>query len=131
MHAQQNPCGGERGGSVTTGVAGPGGGGGGGRILLQACGGTTFCSLPALAVAGGANGIQDSTFDPYSAQPGASGVLTIIPECYYPLTAPVLVTPPNGSSTNDTTPTYSGTLATPFTAGTEVAIYVDGVELGA
>ncbi len=121
---------GEHGGNVTTGVAGPGGGGGGGRILLQACGGTTFCSLPTSAVAGGANGLQQSILDPYGAQPGSSGVLTIIPECYYPLTAPVVVTPANGSSTNNNTPTYSGTLATPFTAGTQVAIYVDGVEVG-
>ncbi|MFL5345808.1 MAG: adventurous gliding motility protein AgmC [Hyalangium sp.] len=121
---------GEHGGSIASALTGPGGGGGGGRILLQACGGAPLCPLTASAVAGGPQGIQQSTADPYGAQMGGNGDFTLIPECYYPLTAPVVVTPPNNSSTNNSTPTYSGTLATPFSAGTQVAIYVDGVEIG-
>ena len=120
---------GGKGGSTTAvSNAGPGGGGGGGRILFQACPGST-CVLPSSSVNGGLGGV---TFDgvSYGASPGANGVLTVLPGCYSPLTAPVVLTPADGSSTNDSTPTYSGTLLPPFPVGTEVVIYVDGVEVG-
>ena len=119
---------GGRGGN-TTAFSGPGGGGGGGRVLFQACGGGT-CLLPGTAVAGGISGTSSATFDNYGAQPGADGVLTILPGCYSPLPVPVVVTPAHNSSTNDATPLYTGTLMQPFPPGTQVIVYVDGVEIG-
>jgi uncharacterized protein (TIGR03382 family) len=121
------------GSSTTTANIGPGGGGGGGRILYQACG-VGICNLPATAVQGGAAGTQPNPGAPgganYGAQNGAPGVINVVPGCYSPLPIPVVLTPAHNSSTNDTTPTYSGTVATPFPAGTEVWIYVDGALVG-
>ncbi|ADO70145.1 adventurous gliding motility protein AgmC [Stigmatella aurantiaca] len=114
-------------GASTNYPAGPGGGGGGGQIVFQSCGGP--CVPPIGSVSGGASGVQLSLEDPYGAEPGADGVLTIVPGCYSPVPTPVVVTPAHNSRTNDTTPTYSGTI--PDSApGTEVVIYVDGVEVG-
>ena len=122
IHAQ-----GGNGGSTTGTNAGPGGGGGGGRILFQACGGGT-CVLPTSSVNGGTPGLNGFGTNG-GATAGANGVLTVLSGCYSPLNAPVVLTPANGSSTNNPRPIYSGTLAQPFPAGTEVIIYVDGVEL--
>ncbi|WP_224243423.1 adventurous gliding motility protein AgmC [Hyalangium gracile] len=116
-------------GGSTNSPAGPGGGGGGGRILFQACGGAPLCPLSPANVVGGLSGVQQDLGDTSGAEPGANGVFTLLGDCYSPLTAPVVLTPPNGSSTNNNTPTYTGTLAPPFPAGTQVIIYVDGNEL--
>ncbi|KFE64307.1 adventurous gliding motility protein AgmC [Hyalangium minutum] len=108
---------------------GPGGGGGGGRALLQAVSGS--CTID---TAGGNPG-QTATLPPsgdwgYGAQGGANGVFVQLPEGFPVLAAPVVVTPANGSSTHDTTPTYSGTLPPPIPAGTTVSVIVDGGVVG-
>jgi MYXO-CTERM domain-containing protein len=109
---------------------GPGGGGGGGRILFQKNGGT--CTTTATSVIGVLPGQQPDPGapggGPYGATAGANGSVTSLTGPFL-LSPPVVVTPANGSVTNDTTPTYSGTLATPFPTGTEIAIFVDGVEI--
>ncbi|WP_224366229.1 adventurous gliding motility protein AgmC [Hyalangium versicolor] len=117
-------------GGSTNQTAGPGGGGGGGRVVFQACGGAPLCPLGTANVIGGFSGVQTGAGgEQYGATSGGNGAYTLLADCYSPLTAPVVVTPANGSSTNDNTPTYTGTLALPYPAGTEVIIYVDGVEL--
>ncbi|HEX8706332.1 MAG TPA: Ig-like domain-containing protein, partial [Myxococcaceae bacterium] len=123
---------GGNGASTNASNVGPGGGGAGGRILFQACGVVT-CAPTDADVQGGAAGIQQNPNAPggsnYGAQPGAPGIIVQPPGCYSPLPVPVVVTPAHNSSTNDATPTYTGTLATPFPVGTEVILYVDGVEV--
>ncbi|MDY7228839.1 adventurous gliding motility protein AgmC [Hyalangium rubrum] len=111
---------------------GPGGGGGGGRILIQACGGT--CTPVENSVRGGNAGTHpDPGFpdegNPYGAEPGGPGLIETIPGCYTSLPIPTVVTPAHNSSTNDTTPIYSGTLDPSAQAGTQVIIYVDGAEV--
>ncbi|MDC0714124.1 Ig-like domain-containing protein [Stigmatella sp. ncwal1] len=114
-------------GANTNYPLGPGGGGGGGHIVIQSCDGS--CVPPPSSVSGGLPGLQLSVEDYYGAEPGAEGVLSLIPGCYSPVPTPVVVTPAHNSRTNDTTPTYSGTI--PDSApGTEVVIYVDGLEVG-
>ncbi|WP_224240615.1 adventurous gliding motility protein AgmC [Hyalangium gracile] len=114
-----------------TGV-GPGGGGGGGRVLLQRGSGT--CTPTTASVNGSSAGVQQDASAPggsqYGAQPGTAGSSSVL-TTGFPATmpVPVVTTPANGSVTNDTTPTYSGTLATTAPAGTEVIIYVDGTEV--
>ena len=123
---------GGNGSSTPVSGAGPGGGGGGGRLLVQSCGVGT-CVPQAVNVRGGFAGTQPDPSAPggsnYGAQPGSDGTITIVPGCYSPLPIPVVVTPAHNSSTNDTTPTYSGTVSTPVPAGTEVVIYVDGAQV--
>jgi MYXO-CTERM domain-containing protein len=124
------------GGSASAGSAvGPGGGGGGGRVFLQKNSGT--CTPTATAVIGASAGVQQDSTVPggsaYNAQPGTAGSTTVrTPGFPANMPAPVVNTPANGSRTNDTTPTYSGTISvTPaLPAGTEVAIFVDGAEVG-
>ncbi|SEK36959.1 Ig-like domain (group 3) [Stigmatella aurantiaca] len=108
--------------------SGPGGGGGGGQIVFQSCGGT--CVLPSSAMSGGSSGVQTGLEDPYGAEAGSDGVLSVVPGCYSPVPAPVVLTPAHNSRTNDTTPTYTGTVPVPAPAGTEVIIYVDGIAAG-
>ncbi|HLL00560.1 MAG TPA: Ig-like domain-containing protein, partial [Myxococcaceae bacterium] len=111
---------------------GPGGGGGGGRILFQRGSGT--CTTTGTSVIGVNPGQQPDPGAPggapYGAAAGANGSVTTLAQGPFVLTAPVVVTPANGATINDNTPTYSGTLATPFPAGTEIVIYVDGAEVG-
>ncbi|SEU16517.1 adventurous gliding motility protein AgmC [Stigmatella erecta] len=108
--------------------SGPGGGGAGGQIVFQSCGGT--CVLPDSSISGGSSGVQSGLEDPYGAEPGTEGALTVVPGCYSPVPTPVVLTPANNSRTNDTTPTYTGTVPVPMPAGTEVRIFVDGVQAG-
>ncbi|WP_044195337.1 adventurous gliding motility protein AgmC, partial [Hyalangium minutum] len=119
---------GGKGGSTTATNAGPGGGGGGGRILFQACNGGN-CVLNNSSVNGGTGGLTGFGLA-NGATAGAPGALTVLPDCYSPLAAPVVVAPANGSSTNNSRPVYSGTLALPIPTGTEIIIYVDNVEVG-
>ncbi|SEK93114.1 Myxococcales GC_trans_RRR domain-containing protein/MYXO-CTERM domain-containing protein [Stigmatella aurantiaca] len=129
------PCGGWQstgGTGGTTGLAvGPGGGGGGGRIYYQRAG--TSC-LPSATAANGSNpGGQPNPDVPqaYGATAGTIGSTVRVTGSYptaLPPT-PVVVTPANGSLTNNATPTYTGTLPTPFPAGTQVAVFVDSVQV--
>jgi large repetitive protein len=119
------------GGSTSSIAIGPGGGGGGGRVLFQKGSGT--CVLTGTSFIGANPGTQLDPNAPggaaYGATAGANGSSTELTGGFPVLPAPVVTTPANGSQTNDTTPTYSGTLATPFPPGTEVIIYVDGAEV--
>ncbi len=108
-------------------ITGPGGGGGGGRILFQTC--EDFCTQTA-TVSGGQSGVDQPTFDPYGAEAGGDGEFIVIPGCYTVLAIPVIVTPAHNSTTNDSTPDYTGTLDTGAPPGTEVVLYVDGIEVG-
>jgi MYXO-CTERM domain-containing protein len=124
------------GGNANEGSAvGPGGGGGGGRVLLQKASGS--CAPTSTAVNGASAGVQQESTAPggsaYNAQPGAAGSSTLIPATGFAvLPAPVVNAPANNSRTSDSTPTYSGTIpiVPALPAGTEVAIFVDGVEVG-
>jgi MYXO-CTERM domain-containing protein len=115
---------------------GTGGGGAGGRILFQKGSGT--CAVPGAANVIGVNpGQQPNPGAPGGAQyggtAGGNGSVTSLTGSFL-MPTPVVMTPPNapanGSTTNDNTPTYSGTVPTPFPTGTEIAIYVDGTEVG-
>jgi MYXO-CTERM domain-containing protein len=110
---------------------GPGGGGGGGRILFQKGSGT--CTTTATSVLGVNPGQQPNPGAPggapYGATAGTNGSVTTLTGPFL-MPTPVVATPANGSATNDNTPTYSGTVPTPFPAGTEIVIYVDGAEVG-
>ncbi|NVJ19810.1 OmpA family protein [Myxococcus sp. AM011] len=121
--ANQVSARGGNGGSTTFAEHGTGGGGGGGRILLQ--GGTVTCSP---AVTGGTPGTQPTAGAPdgltYGAIAGSPGVITILTGPFATPTAPVVVTPANGSVTG-VRPPITGT-ATP---NSTVIISVDGVEL--
>jgi len=127
---------GGNGGSANAAVdVGPGGAGGGGRILLQK--GSGACAPTPVSTIGGNPGVQQDSTAPggaaYGAQPGQAGVVEPAPlGGFAVLPAPVVTTPANGSWTNDSTPTYSGTISvTPaLPAGTEIVIYVDGAEVG-
>ncbi|MCK8497269.1 adventurous gliding motility protein AgmC [Myxococcus fulvus] len=111
------------GGSTTFPEHGTGGGGGGGRILFQ--GATVTCLATAT---GGAPGEQPLASAPdgrtYGAIEGDAGVITTLPGAFVTPTAPVVVTPANGSITG-VRPIISGT-ATP---NSSVVISVDGVVL--
>ena len=125
---------GGNGGSTGSIAIGPGGGGGGGRVLFQKGSGT--CNLTGTSFIGANPGTQLDPGAPggtaYGATAGANGSSTVLTGGFFVLPAPVVNTPANGSRTNDTTPTYSGTISvTPaLPAGTEVAIFVDGAEVG-
>ncbi|HEY0095385.1 MAG TPA: Ig-like domain-containing protein, partial [Archangium sp.] len=110
------------GGNVNSSRIGPGGGGGGGRVLFQSLGGT--CDI----IATGANpGIQqDITDAPYGARVGGPGITTIIPGGFVLPPPPTVLTPANGSSTNNPRPPITGTTL----PGVEVIIYLDGNEVG-
>ena len=69
------------------------------------------------------------TFEAQGVAGGDSGSV-MVTELFFVPPTPVLVTPANFSSSNDTTPTYSGTIPTPFPADTEIVIFVDGSEVG-
>ncbi len=122
------------GGSTGSASIGPGGGGGGGQILFQR--GSGSCNLTGTSVLGANPGTQLDPGAPggasYGATAGAIGVTLPLAGGFPVLPTPVVNTPANGSRTNDNTPTYSGTISvTPaLPAGTEVAIFVDGVEVG-
>ncbi|WP_225409064.1 adventurous gliding motility protein AgmC [Stigmatella hybrida] len=131
------PCGimqavGGRGGEAELEV-GPGGGGGGGRIYYQRAGTGTAC-FPAGTAANGSN--PGSQLNPdvglaYGATAGTNGTQTRVPGSYPTVLppTPVVVTPANGSTTNNPTPSYSGTIPTTFPAGTQVAVFVDGAQV--
>lgn len=122
------------GGSTGSIAIGPGGGGGGGRVLFQKGSGT--CTLTGTAVIGANPGTQLDPGAPggasYGATAGSNGNSTVLTGGFAVLPAPVVDTPADGSRINNTTPTYSGTISiTPaLPAGTEVAIFVDGAEVG-
>jgi len=122
------------GGSTGSIAIGPGGGGGGGWVLFQRGSGT--CTLTGTAVIGANPGTQLDPGapggGPYGATAGINGSSTVLTGGFPVLPAPVVNTPANGSRTNETTPTYSGTISvTPaLPAGTEVVIFVDGAEVG-
>jgi|GEM_PF-366839 len=121
--ANQVSARGGNGGSTTFAEHGTGGGGGGGRILLQ--GGTVNC---APAVTGGLPGTQPTPGAPdgltYGAIAGSPGVVTVLAGPFVTPTAPVVVTPANGSTTG-ARPPITGT-ATP---NSQVVISVDGAVL--
>nr|WP_254623535.1 Ig-like domain-containing protein [Myxococcus sp. CA033] len=114
---------GGNGGSTVFPEHGTGGGGGGGHILLQ--GGTMNCSP---SVAGGIPGTQPTAGAPdgltYGAIAGSPGVITTLAGPFVTPSAPVVVTPANGSTTG-VRPPITGT-ATP---NSSVVISVDGVVL--
>ncbi|AKF83077.1 cell envelope biogenesis protein OmpA [Myxococcus fulvus 124B02] len=114
---------GGNGGSTTFAEHGTGGGGGGGRILFQ--GATVAC---AATVTGGLPGTQPTATAPdgltYGAIVGGVGVINTLPGAFVTPSAPVVVTPANGSVTG-VRPPISGT-ATP---NSSVVISVDGVVL--
>ncbi|HEX8698892.1 MAG TPA: Ig-like domain-containing protein, partial [Myxococcaceae bacterium] len=119
-------------GGSTHGVAvGPGGGGGGGRILFQKGSGT--CAATGTSVIGASFGTQQDPSAPgglaYGAQAGSSGQIISLPGGFIVPAPPVVATPDNTSFINDATPVYTGTLSSPFPAGTEVILYVDGAEV--
>ncbi|HYH96592.1 adventurous gliding motility protein AgmC, partial [Hyalangium sp.] len=120
------------GGSTGSIAIGPGGGGAGGHVLFQKGSGT--CNLTGTAVLGANPGNQLDPGAPggasYGATAGANGISTVLTGGFPVLPPPVVVMPADGSLINDSTPTYSGTIATPLPAGTEVVIFVDGVEVG-
>ncbi|HEX8704183.1 MAG TPA: Ig-like domain-containing protein, partial [Myxococcaceae bacterium] len=111
---------------------GTGGGGAGGRILFQKNGGV--CTPTNANVIGVNPGQQPNPNAPGGAQyggtAGGNGILTTLAPGPFVVPTPTVVTPTNGSTTADNTPTYSGTLLAPFPAGTEIVIYVDGTEVG-
>jgi hypothetical protein len=118
------------GGNAATDTVGPGGGGGGGRILLQRGSGT--CTLTASSVLGANPGSQTDAGAPggtaYGAAPGANGSSTVLTGGFAQLSAPIVVTPANGSVI-DGAPTYTGTLPGSRPAGTSVAVVVNGSEV--
>lgn len=120
------------GGSTGSIAIGPGGGGGGGRVLFQKGSGT--CTLTATSVIGANPGTQVDPGAPggasYGATAGANGSSTVLAGGFAVLPTPSVDAPVDGSRINDSTPTYSGTIATPLPSGTEVAISVDGAEVG-
>ncbi|MFY0563462.1 adventurous gliding motility protein AgmC [Archangium lansingense] len=110
------------GGAVNAIRVGPGGGGGGGQVLLQSAGGT--CPI---FITGSASGNQQDNSDPfYGAQAGSTGNSTVYPTGFVVPTPPTVITPPDGSITNNPRPNITGTAL----AGAVVIIYLDGVELG-
>ncbi|ADO68124.1 adventurous gliding motility protein AgmC [Stigmatella aurantiaca] len=124
---------GGRGGDADLEV-GPGGGGGGGRIYFQRFATGNACYPTATAAIGATAGGQPNpdVGTSYGAQAGANGSYLRIDTAPYPSAVPptpVVETPANGSVTNNTTPTYTGTLPTPFPAGTQVALFVDNVQV--
>jgi hypothetical protein len=115
------------GGTSNSMAVGPGGGGGGGRILLQKGSGT--CTLTGTSVIGASSGVQQdpsaSGGSVYGATAGVNGSITTLTGGFPNLNAPVVVTPANGSTTNNSKPTYAGTLAPTIPSGTQVTIVVD------
>jgi hypothetical protein len=106
---------------------GPGGSGGGGRILFQRGSGT--CAPTAAATNPGNAGVQADSGNPnYGATQGQNGSVSTLTGNFV-LPPPVVNTPANASRTNNPKPPYTGTLATTVPAGTQVAIYVDGVQV--
>ncbi|WP_425334798.1 adventurous gliding motility protein AgmC [Myxococcus stipitatus] len=122
-NANQVSARGGNGGSTIFAQHGTGGGGGGGRVLLQ---GSTVTCVP--NVSGGTPGTQADTEAQdgatYGAIAGSPGVVEPIAGGFETPTAPVVVTPANGSTTG-VRPAITGTA----TANSTVIIYVDGVEL--
>lgn len=111
------------GGNVNAIRVGPGGGGGGGRVLFQSGGGA--CPI---AANGAASGIQLESSEPaYGAQPGSNGTTTVLPGGFVVPEPPTIVTPPNGSITNNRRPPITGSA---LPAGAEVLLYIDGSEAG-
>ncbi|PTL79951.1 Ig-like domain-containing protein [Vitiosangium sp. GDMCC 1.1324] len=114
------------GGNVNSTQVGPGGGGGGGRVLFQAATGGT-CNLNLI---GAAPGTQLDTTAPdsntYGARQGSNGVPVTLSGGFVVPPVPSVVTPANGSITNNPRPPITGT-ARPSTT---VIIYIDGVEIG-
>ena len=110
------------GGNVNAIRVGPGGGGGGGRVLFQSAGGT----CPIIAT-GSASGVQQDPTEPaYGAQPGTNGTSTVLPGGFVVPTVPTIITPANGSVTNNRRPPITGTAV----AGAEVILFLDGNEVG-
>jgi len=110
------------GGNANTIQVGPGGGGGGGRVLFQAAGGT--CNVIAT---GAASGVQQEASDAsYGARPGSPGTTTVVPGGFVIPPPPTVVTPANGSRTNNPRPPITGTSL----AGAVVILYLDGNEVG-
>ena len=122
---------GGRGGTTSAGsrFVGPGGGGGGGYVLLQYLSGTCGGNV-AGAIAGQTATVPPNNDPYYGATDGAMGINIRLPGAFPLLSAPTVTTPANGSSTNNQRPTYVGTLPGTYPAGTQVIIYVDGVEVG-
>ncbi len=111
------------GGNVNTLRVGPGGGGGGGRVLFQAEGGT--CPISAN---GATAGVQLEASEPsYGAQPGQGVDPTVLPGGFVVPEPPTIVTPPNGSITNNRRPPITGSA---LPGGVEVLVYIDGSEAG-
>jgi len=113
---------------------GPGGGGGGGRILLQ---GSNIEANPGDCPTNVANGLAGTTFQGttglrihYGATPSASGGVYVGSVTIasgggfvFPVAAPVITAPANGSSTNNNQPTISGTESQD---GSQVVVSIDG-----
>src|ERR1700687_4102932 len=113
---------------------GPGGGGGGGRILLQ---GSNIEANPGDCPTNVANGLAGTTVQGgtgprihYGATPSASGgayvgSVTIASGggFVFPVAAPVITAPANGSATNNNQPTISGTESQD---GSQVVVSIDG-----
>ncbi|WP_304466074.1 Ig-like domain-containing protein [Vitiosangium sp. GDMCC 1.1324] len=110
------------GGNVNAIRVGPGGGGGGGRVLFQAAGGT--CTIIATGAASGVQ--QDASDAAYGAQAGGAVAPTVLPGGFIIPSVPTVVTPANGSVTNNRRPPITGTAL----AGAEVIIFLDGSEVG-
>lgn len=119
------------GGSTSSMTIGPGGGGAGGVILFQKGGGT--CTVTSSSVIGANSGVQMDPSAPggvaYGAQAGSMGRTTTLSGGFRIPPSPAVVTPPANSLTSDATPLYTGTLSQPFPEGTQVILYVDGVEV--
>ncbi|HYO51972.1 adventurous gliding motility protein AgmC [Archangium sp.] len=110
------------GGNVNAIRVGPGGGGGGGRVLFQAAGGT--CGIIS---SGAASGIQQDPSDAsYGAQPGSTGAPTVLPGGFIVPPPPTVITPANGSITNNRRPLVTGKTL----PNAVVIIYLDGSEAG-
>ncbi|QRO00180.1 hypothetical protein JRI60_14730 [Archangium violaceum] len=114
------------GGSVNAARVGPGGGGGGGRVLFQAAPGGACLIILTGATPGSQLDSSAPDGGPYGAKQGGDGTSTVLPGGLIVPTPPTVITPANGSITNNRRPPITGT-ATP---NAEVIIYLDGNELG-
>jgi len=117
------------GGNANTEV-GPGGGGSGGRILFQKGSGTL--TTTATSVIGVNPGQQPNPSAPggafYGATAGCNGSITTLTQGPFLVPTPTTATPANGSITSSLRPVMSGTISTPFPAGTQVVLVLDGAD---
>ncbi len=105
---------------------GPGGGGGGGRVLLQAD--SVSCPVQLGNGVGGQTSLGNARgAGPSSpADPNSQGEQPSVPGGFSTPAAPVITQPAHGASTNDQTPTVSGTTA----SGATVRVFIDGALSG-